>query len=99
MPEPRLIFPGPTALVRAFRLLQEAGYGCDIVAAPEGGSPCGMALAIPARHLKPALAVLAALGASPGAVLGGAQAPPGDAEPRSTAPQAPEGLAGRPPLR
>lgn|GEM_PF-5645132 len=78
---PRLVFTGPTALARAFDLLQKGGYSCDIVAAPAGGSPCGMALALAERDLNPALAVLAALGASPRAVIGGAGGGQGGAHP------------------
>ena len=66
---PALIFRGPTALSRAFALLQDGGYACDIVPAPAGGSPCGMGLAVLPRDLESALAVLVALGAAPRSVL------------------------------
>lgn len=67
MPERRvrLVFAGPTALARAFQLLQAGGYACALTGAPPGGSPCGLALAVGANEVDAALAVLGALGVAP----------------------------------
>lgn len=59
------MFTGPTVLARAFRLLEDGGYPCAIVSAPDGGSPCGLAVAVRERDLQSVLAVLQALGAAP----------------------------------
>ena len=67
MPEldARLTFNGPTALSRAFHLAETAGYPCAVVPAPDGASPCGLALALRARDLEALTAVLTALGVRP----------------------------------
>lgn len=67
MPEgqARLVFTGPTVLARAFRILEDGGYPCAIVGAPEGDSPCGLALAVRHRDLQSVLSVLQALRAAP----------------------------------
>jgi hypothetical protein len=60
--EVRLRLGGPTALARACHTLWRAGRNCRIVAAPAGGSPCGLALALPAPEAETAIALLAATG-------------------------------------
>lgn len=63
--ETRLVFSGATALLRAFHILNDGGYSCAIVAAPEGGSPCGMSVAVNKKDLPDILMVLSALHAAP----------------------------------
>jgi hypothetical protein len=67
--EVRLRLRGPTALARACHVLWNAGRSCRIVAAPSAGSPCGLALALPAAEAGAALAALEAAGICADAVL------------------------------
>ncbi len=64
----RVTFGGITALLLARRVLHEAGWDAPVVAAPPGGSPCGMALALPRRQLPEVLETLRARGLSWAAV-------------------------------
>jgi hypothetical protein len=57
-----LLFGGPTALARAFLALEAACCNGAIVSAPRGGSPCGLAIAVPRDRLPAARETLRALG-------------------------------------
>lgn len=61
----RLIFRGVTALAQAFTTAREHGLGCAIAAAPPGGGPCGLALAVRGAELASVLQVLASVGLQP----------------------------------
>ncbi len=64
-PAPRLTFAGTTSLLRAQRVLADSGIQCQIVPAPPVGSPCGLALEVPAEHRDAALSLLATAGLRP----------------------------------
>jgi len=79
------VFTGPTVLARAFRLLEDGGYPCAVVSAPDGGSPCGLAVAVRERDRQSILAVLQALGAAPTRAV---SSEPGDPDAWEYAPKA-----------
>ena len=58
-------FAGPTILARAFCTVEKAGYSANIVSAPGGGSPCGLALAVAPTDLAAVVALLQAHGVRP----------------------------------
>ena len=63
-PPLRVTFGGITALLLARRLLAASGWEARVVAAPRGGSPCGMALEVPRPRLAEALDAFHAAGLS-----------------------------------